>query len=390
MGAAFAGIPATGVFLRSGYELDNRRLGWVLAAMGLGLAVSELPWGLVTDRLGDRKVLLAGLGLTGAVLAWMAALVSPTAGTAPATALLGVGMFLVGAVGGSLNGSSGRAVMAWFQEGERGFAMSVRQTSLPVGGALGALVLPATAEHLGFRAVFGLLAAFCFVTATFTWAWLHEPPNAATAPHAARTPLRDRRIWRMVFGLGALCVPQVAVVTFAAVFLHDVGRLGTAGVSVCIVGFQLAAACARVLGGRFTDRRGNRRSYLKVCAVATSCLFAVLAFVVALGAVGAAVGVLIFGATAAMMWHGVAFTELATIAGMKHVATALGLGNTFAFGAYFLTPILVSFALDASGWPAVWLAASASALLASALFPSAGAKSVRCSAAAPGGAGGGC
>jgi hypothetical protein len=67
------------VFTRSGYRLDTGDLGFVLSAKGLGVAVSEAPRGLVTDRPGERKVRLTGLGLTGAVLALMAPFVSPVA-----------------------------------------------------------------------------------------------------------------------------------------------------------------------------------------------------------------------------------------------------------------------------------------------------------------------
>ena len=59
--ATFAGIPAAAVFLRSGYQLSNGNLGLVLGLLGLGVALSELPWGLLTDRWGDRGVLWTGL-----------------------------------------------------------------------------------------------------------------------------------------------------------------------------------------------------------------------------------------------------------------------------------------------------------------------------------------
>jgi sugar phosphate permease len=52
----------------------------------------------------------------------------------------------VGVLGGSVNGASGRAVMRWFGAGERGFAMSIRQTAVPLGGGLGALILPSLAS----------------------------------------------------------------------------------------------------------------------------------------------------------------------------------------------------------------------------------------------------
>ena len=61
---AFSGIPMTAVLLRSGYRLDTATLGLVLGLMGLGIALSELPWGMLTDRWGDRPVLLLGLAST--------------------------------------------------------------------------------------------------------------------------------------------------------------------------------------------------------------------------------------------------------------------------------------------------------------------------------------
>ena len=67
---------------------------------------------------------------------------------------------------------------------------------------------------------------------------------------------------------------------------------------------------------------------------------------------------MIIGSTAASTWHGIAYTELATIAGMKHVGAALGL-NTFAFSTYFLTPLAIPFVLDASAWQGVWFVAAA-------------------------------
>src|ERR1700739_1880560 len=75
--AAFSGIPTTAVFLRSGYHVGNSGLGLVLGMLGLGIAVSELPWGLLTDRWGDRRVLFLGLGATAAALAGMARFVAP-------------------------------------------------------------------------------------------------------------------------------------------------------------------------------------------------------------------------------------------------------------------------------------------------------------------------
>jgi len=385
--AAFSGIPTTAVFLRNGYHLGNDGLGLALGMMGLGIAVSELPWGLLTDRWGDRRVLLLGLLATAAALAAMAGFVVPHGTDVPGIVPLALGLLAVGLLGGSVNGSSGRAVMAWFREGERGLAMSIRQTAVPAGGGIGALLLPSIAAHAGFAAVYGVLAALCAATAWFAWRWLHEPPDRVTEAASAQSasqpapvsPLRDISVWRVALGIGVLCVPQLAVVTFATVFLHDFSRAGVFAVSVTMAAVQTGAAIARVWSGRWTDLRGNRRQYMRACSVLTALLFAALASIASIAAarVGSAQGwmtpvlalIVVAAGVSASAWHGVAYTELATLAGTRRAGTALAMGNTGAFMALFITPLAIPHLLAATSWPAVWAIASVCALLAFPVFP---------------------
>ena len=141
------GMPTTAIWLRSGYQLSNTELGVALGAMGLGVALSELPWGMATDRWGDRPVLLTGLLGTLLALLTLMLWITPQGGAVPSLFSLAAGLALVGVLGGSVNGASGRAVMRGFGPGERGFAMSIRQTAVPLGGGLGALLLPTLAAR---------------------------------------------------------------------------------------------------------------------------------------------------------------------------------------------------------------------------------------------------
>ncbi|CAG4890983.1 MFS transporter [Paraburkholderia saeva] len=390
--AAFSGIPTTAVFIRSGYHVDNHVLGLLFGMLGLGIAVSELPWGVLTDRWGDRRVLLLGLVLTAAALAAMAVFVSPHGAYVPGVPVLAAGLLLVGLLGGSVNGSSGRAVMAWFREGERGLAMSIRQTAVPAGGGLGALVLPALAAWHGFACVYGVLAVLCAVTAGFAWRWLHEPPAAEGVAHATHedthtahkpapqtSPLRDVRIWRTALGMGVLCVPQLTVVTFATVFLHDFGRAGLLTISLTMAAVQTGAAVMRVWSGHWTDRHGNRRVYMRACSLVTALLFAPLAVLTAgVGASHTAMALVFavmiaLGGVSASAWHGVAFTELATLAGTRRAGTALAIGNTCVFMTMFLTPLAIPLVLSLGSWPLVWAMGSLCALIALPVFPRAAA-----------------
>ncbi|WP_255594051.1 MFS transporter [Achromobacter sp. ES-001] len=377
--AAAAGLPTTAVFMRAGYRLDNDQLGLALGLMGLGVALFELPWGLLTDRWGDRPVLLTGLSATAAALAWLSVFASPTAGVVPSLWLLAAGLVLVGVLGGSVNGASGRAVMAWFGDSERGLAMSIRQTAVPLGGGLGALLLPWLAARSGFAAVFGALAAMCAAAAVLAVCWLRDP-DGLRGPGELRDPsgpLRDARVWRAAAAIGLMCCPQFAVLTFATVFLHDFSQAGIGTLTAVMVAVQLGAMVARIASGRWTDRHGNRRAFLRRCAQLSALMFAALGAVAWLvsggpttpGAVLATAALLTAAGVCASAWHGVAYTELATLAGVNRAGTALGMANSCVYLGLFLTPVALPHVVAASSWPAAWVLAGVAMLAALPLLP---------------------
>jgi MFS family permease len=371
--AIFSGIPVTSVVLRADYRLGNAELGLALGLLSLGVALGELPWGVLTDKLGDRKVLLAGL--LGTVAALWLLIVKALPGQGGATySWLCAGLMLAGLLGGSVNGASGRAVMGWFADGERGLAMSIRQTAVPLGGGIGALLLPSLAAHAGFGAVYAALMAGCLASVGLTLLWLREPPIAqasAQAASAAPAALRRAVVWRLALATGLLCAPQVALISFGGIFLNEAGHAGLLLISAALTAVQVGAAVCRIASGRWTDRRGNRRSYLRGCALLSAALFALLA-ALAIGGVqeaGVLAAALVAAGVAGSAWHGVAYTELAVMAGPAQVGTALGLGNSCVFGVFFLTAQAAPALLQWRGWGAVWLAMALVALAVRPLFP---------------------
>ena len=111
--------------------LSLAEAGLVAAAPTVGVMLTLVAWGAVTDRRGERFVLLAGLA--GTVLAGLAAAL--TRGTAP----LAVALLLACAVASSTNAASGRVVVGWFAPERRGLAMGIRQMAQPVGVGVAAI-----------------------------------------------------------------------------------------------------------------------------------------------------------------------------------------------------------------------------------------------------------
>ena len=196
--------------LREEYDLSLTQIGVVLAAEWVGLTIALLPWGFAVDRWGERWTLASGLVLCAAFLA--------AAAYAPSFEWLVVLLGLAGAAGGSVQSGSGRAVMRWFSARERGLALGVRQTAVPIGGAVAALVLPALeTPRAGLLFVAGFVLAGALAGALVLRAGTEEHLEATDV----EITLRDRRLWLACWGSGLYLVAQVAMMGFVVLFLHD-------------------------------------------------------------------------------------------------------------------------------------------------------------------------
>src|SRR5205085_6200366 len=127
-----------------------------------------LPWGLLADRIGERKTIGVGLAGCGAAVAGAA-----FAGSFGALVAL---LALAGALGGCVQSASGRAVMSWFAPAERGLALGIRQTAVPLGGAIAAVLLPALAAGPGLRWSFVALAVGSWIGAAVGVVLLRDAP----------------------------------------------------------------------------------------------------------------------------------------------------------------------------------------------------------------------
>ncbi len=336
------GMPALGPALRDHYGLSLAQAGLVFAAVPVGIMLALVPWGTLTDRIGERPVMTAGLVGTG--LALVATAFAPGFGGV----LLGLGV--AGAFGASATGASGRAVMGWFHRSERGFALGLRQMALPLGGGIAALVLP----HLvggGMRIVFLALAGTMFVSAAVAVVLMRDPPTSEPpAGFSAPPPTRDARLWRLGAGSALLVVAQGTLVGFLVLFLHDERGLSPAAAAAGLATLQLAGALARIVIGRRSDRLERRIIPMRRVAVADTVLLAATAALAhAPGAI--LYPVLLAAGIVAMSWNGLAFTAAAEISGRARAGTAMSLQNTIIAAAGAAAPVAFGALVSATSWP---------------------------------------
>lgn len=373
--AAFQGIPTAGSFLALAYHLSTGQLGIVLAAVTFGIFVSDVFWGILSDRIGERTVLIVGMSGTTIALGVVTLFLTPSEGSIPSYWALAIVLMVAGALGGCVNGASGRAVMGWFPVNKRGFAISLRVAAVPAGGAIGAAVLPPLALTAGFVWVFGFLTAFSLVATIAVILWLDEPPLARTkavggqAATTLASPLRRWDIWRVAIVAFLLDLPQFTVLTFGSVFLHSQVGLSLGTIVVLLVIVQVLGGVSRVVGGKWTDMQGgrHRRTIVRVYSWLIAIAFGGIAMYATVP-VWLIATLFVIAGFLACGWHGVHYAEIATMAGAERSGTALGLENTMVFGGAFAAPLLIAATLEVSSWPVVMLLIGAVPAVISALL----------------------
>jgi sugar phosphate permease len=390
----------------------------LVACPTIGLLLTLIAWGSAADRFGERVVLSTGLGLSGAMLLVGASLHGPVG--------LGLCLAVGGGAGGSVFAASGRLVLGWFAQHERGLAMGIRQSAQPLGVALAAATLPALAEGgRGTGAPLLFLAGFCLLAALLVVALVRDPPrpqaphrvhrgchftaaiaivtahpwtkwllrskrkhrvaaisspgpagcNPATEAAQARgararpaSPYRQPVLWRIHAASALLVVPQFTVATFALVFLVDARGWTALAAGRLLAVAQLGGALSRLGAGYWSDRVGSRMRPMRTLAVGTAVGVAGLA-AAAVAGTSIAVPILLACSIVAVSTNGLAATAIAEYAGSAWAGRALGIQNTGQNALAAATPPVLALAIGSIGFGAAFAVVAAFPIVAAALVP---------------------
>ncbi|SKB07707.1 Sugar phosphate permease [Aeromicrobium choanae] len=337
--------------------------GALAAAPLVGTLLTLVAWGAIVDRVGERIALSSGLALLVAGSA-----VALAGARADDAIILALGFGLCGVAAASSNSASGRLVVGWFPAHRRGLAMGIRQTGLPLGVGLAALVVPASVESRGVAWIVTLCLVVAAVATVFVAVTVVDPPrHDDEGPSGGANPYRgDRRLARIHAASALLVIPQYVVWTFMLLWLIDRHGWSPAAAGVLYAVSQVLGAGGRIAAGWWSDRVGDRLGPMRQVAVAATAVMLLLAL---LDGSPVAIAVMVAATMITVADNGLAFTAVAEIAGSRWSGRAFGIQNTGQYLTSAAVPPVVGAIVQYAGYGWAFAAAAVFPLAAIACVP---------------------
>jgi len=264
-------ISATASEMSSELGLTKTEMGHVFSAFVLGYVLFEIPGGWWADRFGARSLLTR-------IVLWWSAFTALT-GAAWSYWSLIVVRFLFGCGEAGAFPGCAAAIGRWFPSEERGRA----QATIMVGSRLGAAFAPplviAMATALGWRKVYGVLAALGVAWAALWQWWYKDRPEDHPAVDAAelkliqsgraepaarqqkiswKTLARNRNVWALCLMYSGYTWGLYFYLTWLPTYLAEGRGVSWDRVGLAAMAPFLVAACANFLGGWSSDRLAKR------------------------------------------------------------------------------------------------------------------------------------
>ncbi len=248
--------------------LNNAQSGSFLSFFYAGYILTQLPAGLLVDRLGYRRVLLWSLLCLTVTTSCMMLIQNYTQGL--------IVQFLMGISSGAEFAACLRAIYEWFPVKGRTTAVGVFMTGSSFGLAIVNLYAPAVTNVYGWKAAFLVSAMFPLVCLLLAYIWIRTPPaepgSETVVKPIARQPvsfwqdilvlLRNRNL--MIVGISGFCAmsatlgAKIWANNFLVKGLHI--SLVDAGVFVSL--FGVGAIVSKTLAGVIADVTGIRKHIL--------------------------------------------------------------------------------------------------------------------------------
>ncbi|HEX6841923.1 MAG TPA: MFS transporter [Stellaceae bacterium] len=310
-------------------------------------------------RLSQLCLVLCALGLA-------------LAATASLPLVLG-GAVILGVGYGPVTPASSHLLIRQTPPERRALVFSIKQTGVPVGGALAGILVPALVVTLGWKGA-ALATAALSVAVAVAVQPLRRDLDSDADPQARgergvltaiRLVLAEPRLRRLALASLAFSAMQLCFSAFVVTFLTERVGLRLVAAGAVMATAQAAAIGGRILWGWVADRLVATRQLLGALGLVMAASAAVLGLVTPAWPIAAIAAVTVTLGASGLGWNGIYLAEVATLAPAGKAGMVTGGALSLTFLGIVVGPALFSGVVGASGsYPLAFLAASFCAALA--------------------------
>jgi predicted MFS family arabinose efflux permease len=348
------GLGPLAPFLQQTFQISRTEIGLISSATSLATAPSALFGGWAADRVGERRALI----LSGLVTTCAAVAVSRSG----SFWTLIVSCLILGLGNGVQNPAGSAAIMRWFPPRQRGVAMGIRQTGVPLGGMLAASLAPALALAYGWRTAYVCGGLVALLGATLIFIAYYDPPRTqptgAASVRSFRDLLSDTQIWWLALIFNCQLFTQSAVMAYFVLFLHEALETSVVAAAAFLAVANGVAMVARIAWGFLSDRyfQGKRRPVLLIIVLLTIGSTLAAAALPRHTPWFLIVGLAALLGVSAFSWTGVLGTLVIEKVGRESAGSAVSLVQVLATPASLCSPPLFGLLTDHSGtYRIAWL-----------------------------------
>jgi sugar phosphate permease len=243
-------------FIRSRLGIDESQFGYFMSALMLGTLLTTLPIGSILGRFSTRWAFGTIMTVTGAGL-FIVAFQKTFSGM---IAML----FVLGILRAGIVPLANRVIAESFDPKQRGFITGFIFAAVPLGGFLGALVLPAISASFSWGAGYQLLGIVALIGGVLAWILLSEDksPYPVSRPGVALRSIASKTfiVLAATYGLFTLCMTTEIFITL---YLVDVVKISALVAGTFFGMIQLVGVAGRLFWGVLADRYfSNNRWWL--------------------------------------------------------------------------------------------------------------------------------
>ena len=348
--AAQYSINTLAPFYQDELGLSRAQVGLFFSAFYLAMTGASFVAGWLADRLGVRNTTLQGHLIVGVC--------TVAAAFAPSFAWAFAWFFLCGLGYAYLNPASTKGVMAWFYRDERATAMGIKQTGVPAGGFVTALVAAPLVLVVGWRGAFAALGVVNFLFGfVFAHLW-REPPNSPNPGlvqpqplNPVHTPLNAGGFLPASFGTAIFLIGQMSLITYVPLYLKESMGFSPYWASQALAVAQGGAMIGRVGWGVASDRYfgGRRKIVLIIIGLLSVLMIGGLSLMTKQSSIPLLLAVVFLSGLCIVGYQGVSYALIGELAGTSRTGVAMGLMITINAAAATVGTPLFGYIVDRSG-----------------------------------------